>query len=58
MFFTRLVVLMDICEIYQHIRSQDFTTKKQVKTVGAKVTKIAVVTRYNFDLLRNRVRRC
>ena len=57
MFFTRLTVLKDIRDITQHIWPQDFVTKEQVEVVGASVTKIAVVPKYSFDLLRNRYKR-
>ena len=57
MFFPRLTVLKDICDITQHIWLPDFITKEQVKVVGANVTKIAVVPKYSFEPLRNRDKR-
>ena len=53
MFFTRLTVLKDICNIAQHIWPPDFVAKEQVKIVGASVSKIAVVPKYSFNPLRN-----
>ena len=57
MFFTRLTVLKDFCNITKHIQPPDFFTKEQVEVVDASVTKIAVVPKYSFDLLRNRYKR-
>ena len=54
MFFARLTVIKDIRYIAQPVWPPEFTTKEQVKVVGASVTKIAVVPKYSFDPLKNR----
>ena len=54
MFFTRLKVLKDICNIAQHTWPPEFVAKEQVKIVGVSVSKIAVLPEYSFNPVRNR----
>ena len=47
-------MLKDIWDITQHTWPPDFVAKEQVKIVGVGVSKIAVVPKYSFNLLRNK----